>query len=133
MPVPCALVEGTDRDFDTLAGTMQSLFTDRYLEETGFAERYWSEGGQTATVLGDGGTDLHYTDSRFDTYRLLGTDGDTVNFLLVAHYASPQLYEEDESFIQRRDSGDWDYQIEYPVRLVNTPEGWRLEAYTRPY
>ena len=56
-----------------------------------------------------------------------------VNFMLVAHYTSPQLYETDESFIHRRDNGDWDYLVEYPVRLVNTPAGWRVDAYERPY
>lgn len=130
--VPYALVEGADAEYASFARRMRGLFTEEYLEKVRLAERYWDKDGRTAASLGDKGTDIYYTGSEFDTYRLVGTRGDTVDFMLVAHYTSPQLYETDDSFVYRRNTGNWDYLVEYPVRLVNTSEGWRLDAYERP-
>ena len=131
--VEAAVVEGADGDYAALTRKMRGLFTGEYLEKSRFTQRFGVKDGRTTVILGDMGTDIYYTDGAFDTYRLIGAREDAVDFMLVAHYASPQDYETDDSFIYRRDTGNWDYLVEYPVRLVNTPEGWRLDTYERPY
>lgn len=133
IPARCALVEGTDEDYAAFSKKMHALFTGEYLEKVGFSRRYWEQNGQTVAAIGDMGGNIFYCDELPDTYRLLSSSEEAVNFMLVAHYASPQYYETDDSFIYRRDTGNWNYLVEYPVRLVNTPEGWRLDTYERPY
>ena len=57
-----------------------------------------------------------------DTYRLESATNDTVAFALIAHYDRNW----DTSFTPE----DMDvYTIEYPIRLVRTADGWRVDEF----
>lgn len=57
-----------------------------------------------------------------DTYRLESVTDDTVVFALISHY--------DRNWASSFAPDDMDvYTIEYPIRLVRTADGWRVDEF----
>ena len=120
------LYENSYAQFTQLA---QSIFTDHVLEDPQYNldRKFIDYQGQLAVYSGPGGMALPMVEgyTRFvaeaypDTYRLEYRDGEKVEFTLIAHY-----------------DANWDtqepmevYTQEYPIRLVNTSDGWRVDLF----
>ena len=119
------LYENPYSDFTDL---MQRIFTADFIQSLGplYTEKFIDLDGHLATSTDDAlicpmMDDLSRTvmDNCPDTYRLESATDDTVTFTLIAHYGR-----------------NWDtsytmdvYTIEYPIRLVRTADGWRVDEF----
>lgn len=122
------LYENPYSDFTDL---MQRVFTADFIKSLGplYTEKFVDLNGHLATSTDDAllcpmMDDLSRTvmDNCPDTYRLESATNDTVAFALIAHYDRNW----DTSFTPE----DMDvYTIEYPIRLVRTADGWRVDEF----
>lgn len=122
------LYENPYSDFTDL---MQRIFTADFIQSLGplYTEKFIDLDGHLATSTDSALTcpmmdDLSRTvmDNCPDTYRLESMTDDTVVFALIAHYDRNW----DTSFTP--DKMDV-YTIEYPIRLVRTADGWRVDEF----
>lgn len=125
-----ALYENPYTDFTNL---MQSVFTTDFIRRLGplYTEKFIDLDGHLAascdSVLAyPMHDDLSRTvmDNCPDTYRLESVTDDTVVFALISHY--------DRNWANSFAPDDMDvYTIEYPIRLVRTADGWRVDEFHR--
>lgn len=123
-----ALHENPYTDFTNL---MQSVFTTDFIRRLGplYTEKFIDLDGHLATscdsvLARPMHDDLSRTvmDNCPDTYRLESVTGDTVVFALISHY--------DRNWASSFAPDDMDvYTIEYPIRLVRTADGWRVDEF----
>ena len=110
---------------------MQSVFTTDFIRRLGplYTEKFIDLDGHLATSCDSVlacpmHDDLSRTvmDNCPDTYRLESVTGDTVVFALISHY--------DRNWASSFAPDDMDvYTIEYPIRLVRTADGWRVDEF----
>jgi len=125
-----ALYENPYTDFTNL---MQSVFTTDFIRRLGplYTEKFIDLDGHLATSCDSVlacpmHDDLSRTvmDNCPDTYRLESVTDDTVVFALISHY--------DRNWANSFAPDDMDvYTIEYPIRLVRTADGWRVDEFHR--
>lgn len=123
-----ALYENPYTDFTNL---MQSVFTTDFIRRLGplYTEKFIDLDGHLATSCDSVlacpmHDDLSRTvmDNCPDTYRLESVTDDTVVFALISHY--------DRNWASSFAPDDMDvYTIEYPIRLVRTADGWRVDEF----
>lgn len=122
------LYENPYSDFTDL---IQRVFTADFIKSLGplYTEKFVDLGGHLATSTDDTllcpmMDDLSRTvmDNCPDTYRLESATDDTVIFALISHY--------DRNWNTSFTPEDMDvYTIEYPIRLVRTADGWRVDEF----
>lgn len=102
------------------------LFTKEFLLRTEFPQKFKEYNGD---LLADRyssrpmpyGATIHVHEACPDRYRLVKSDENSLEFMLIAHY----------------DRNGWSgeggereiFTIEYPIRMVNTDDGWRLDEF----
>lgn len=115
-------------DFEYL---INRLFTADYLTSLGpiYSEKFIDYNGHLATCgdtdlvrsLLDGVTRLTL-DNYPDTYRLESADNNLVEFTLISHY--------DQNWQSSRNLSEINLStIEYPIRMVQTDAGWRIDEF----
>lgn len=120
-----------ENPYSDFANLIQRVFTADFIKRLGplYTEKFVDLNGHLATSTDDAllcpmMDDLSRTvmDNCPDTYRLESATDDTVAFALIAHYDRNW----DTSFTPE----DMDvYTIEYPIRLVRTANGWRVNEF----
>lgn len=67
------------------------------------------------------GTTIQVNEAYPDTYRLVSSTEDEVTFTLISHYDRNGWNDIDDPMDV--------YTIEYPIRLVDTDSGWRVDEF----
>lgn len=118
-----------ENTYEEYVQRMESIFTRNVLDDPRYSldRKFIDYNGQLACYGGPGGCSMtmvegytRYVAEEYpDTYRLEYRDGEKVEFTLIAHY-----------------DANWDkgesmevYTVEYPIRLVNTAQGWRVDQF----
>lgn len=124
------ILEGENATLEYYEEQLLTVFTPAFLEERGFDWRFISIDGKLAAAdIGIGGNS-ELSDVP-DTFQLISADDNTVEFYRIAHYTIPRDGESTEDYIARR-AVSYDKVGHITVRLVNTEDGWRVDAYGRP-
>ena len=114
---------------------VHTLFTDQCWKErnerSGFPI-YIGHNGRTYYIdasMGGGDHNGHIP----DLYRLEEKTDDTVSFTVIGHYLLRSTYEFQEGETpderDRRVENSFDYTLEFPLQLVLTADGWRLNQF----
>ena len=126
--MPFTLVEGADSDYEAFCQEMLTIFTPECLEQIGFYTSFDNHNGQLA-INGGGYGGNSYKAKQPDTW-VPGTQTDTlVEFTLVGHYIDARPDEDDDAFLARRESLDFDWSESFPIRMVKTADGWRIAEF----
>lgn len=115
-----------DASYDTFSGQIHQIFTDNCLNATDYAIKFIDYDGNVAV---DGwmtdemveGTTIQVNEAYPDTYRLVSNTEDEVTFTLISHYDRNGWNDIDDPMDV--------YTIEYPIRLVDTDSGWRVDEF----
>ena len=115
-----------DVSYNTFSDQIHQIFTDNCLDGTDYAVKFIDYEGSVAVHgwMSDDmveGTTIQVNEAYPDTYRLVSCSEEEVMFTLISHY----------------DRNGWNdiedpidvYTIEYPIRLVNTEAGWRVDEF----
>ena len=102
------------------------LFTKEFLLRTEFPQKFKEYNGD---LLADRyssrpmpyGTTIQVLEGCPDRYRLVKSDENVLEFMLIAHYDRDGWDGEDNEMEV--------FTIEYPIRIVNTDDGWRLDEF----
>lgn len=102
------------------------LFTKEFLLRTEFPQKFKQYNGDLLVDRPSSrpmpyGTTIQVLETYPDRYRLVKSDENVLEFMLIAHY----------------DRNGWNveadkremFAIEYPIRMVNTDDGWRLDEF----
>lgn len=102
------------------------LFTKEFLLRTEFPQKFKQYNGDLLVDRPSSrpmpyGTTIQVLETYPDRYRLVKSDENVLEFMLIAHY----------------DRNGWNveadkremFAIEYPIRMVNTGDGWRLDEF----
>lgn len=117
---------------------VHTLFTDQCWKErnerSGFPI-YIGHNGRTYYIdasMGGGGHNGHIP----DLYRLEEKTDDTISFTVIGHYLLRSTYEFHEGETpeerDRRVENSFDYTLGFPLQLVLTADGWRLNQFASP-
>lgn len=94
----------------------------------GFDVAFINYKGQLAGNSGGVGSNT-YASEQEDTWILESQSEQEVVFSVVGHYINIQPGESMKDFEQREKSGDFDWSERFPIRMVNTAAGWRIDEY----
>ena len=102
------------------------LFTKEFLLRTEFPQKFKQYNGDLLVDRSISrpmpyGTTIQVREAWPDRYRLVKSDENSLEFMLIAHY----------------DRNGWNgeggemeaFTIEYPICMVNTDDGWRLDEF----
>lgn len=112
--------------FNFLEKRVLPLFTKEFLLRTEFPQKFKQYNGDLLVDRPSSrpmpyGTTIQVLETCPDRYRLVKSDENVLEFMLIAHY----------------DRNGWNveadkremFAIEYPIRMVNTDDGWRLDEF----
>lgn len=128
------LYQNTYQEFDDF---VHSIFTDHFLSQDDLTQKFMDSDGRLA-VCDDFDLEQipHYTGYVSDLYPedfcpqqyyLVDSSASQVDFVMVAYYDSHETYENHETY-----SYETMEQVEYPVRMLKTESGWRIDEYHSP-
>ena len=111
---------------DFLQKRVLPLFTKEFLLRTEFPKKFKGYNGdllvdRTSSRPMPYGSTIQVHEAYPDRYRLVKSDGNSLEFMLIAHY--------DRSGWDGEDNEMEVFTIEYPIRMVNTGDGWRLDEF----
>ncbi len=124
------ILEGENATLEYYEQQLLTVFTPAFLEERGFDWRFISVDGRLAAADIGIGSNNELSDVP-DTFQLISADDNMVEFYRIAHYTIPRDGESTEDYIARR-AVSYDKVGHLTIRLVNTEDGWRVDAYVRP-
>ena len=113
-----------DVSYEEFSNRVLTIFTTEFLNRIDYAEKFTNYNGQ---LLVDGwrsndmpyGTTIQVLEAYPDAYRLERQDENGVEFILISHYDRNGW-----------NDGEMDvYTIEYPIRMVRTKNGWRIDEF----
>lgn len=122
------LIEGANRDYNLFCQKMLTIFTPNCLDQMGFDVAFINYKGQLAGNSGGVGSNIYASEQK-DTWILESQSEQEVVFSVVGHYINIQPGESMKDFEQREKSGDFDWSERFPIRMVNTAAGWRIDEY----
>lgn len=113
-----------DVSYEEFLDRILTIFTTEFLNRIDYAEKFTNYNGQ---LLVDGwrsndmpyGTTIQVLEAYPDAYRLERQDENSVEFILISHYDRNGWNDEEMDI----------YTIEYPIRMVNTEDGWRIDEF----
>lgn len=118
-------------DFD---GMVHSVFTHRFWE----SKNIFSDGlpiyrefnGRLGIMDLGRGSGYYYNKSFPDEFRLDRETEKEISFTLIGHY-SPVWPREGETYEERdaRREREYEYTLEFPIRMVLTQDGWRFDEF----
>ena len=102
------------------------LFTKEFLLRTEFPQKFKQYNGDLLVDRSISrpmpyGTTIQVLETCPDRYRLVKSDENVLEFMLIAHYDRDGWDGEDNEMEV--------FTIEYPIRMVNTDDGWRLDEF----
>lgn len=115
-----------DAPYDVFSEQIHQVFTDNCLDTTDYATKFINYDGSVAvhawmTDEMVEGTTIQVNEAYPDTYRPVSSTEDEVTFTLISHYDRNGWNDIDDPMDV--------YTIEYPIRLVNTAAGWRVDEF----
>lgn len=123
-----SLYQNSYEEFSDLA---HSVFTQDYLDSLGplYTEKFVDRDGRLATSTDRGltrgslpGARRPVLENYPDLFRLEYQDEETIEFTLISHY--------DRNWQNYTGEDGMDiYTAEYPIRMVNTDDGWRIDEF----
>lgn len=132
-PTPEDVPEGYqlfEMPYEKFYNRVHTVFTEEYLSGTDFYEKFKEHHGQVISdpwITNDSpeGTTIKVMEAYPDTYRPGRITSDSVEFTLISHY----------------DRNGWDgidnemevYTTGYPIRMIRTADGWRLDEFHTTY
>lgn len=122
------LIEGANRDYNLFCQKMLTIFTPNCLDQMGFDVAFINYQGQLAGNSGGVGSNVYISEQE-DTWILESQSEQEVVFSVVGHYIDMQPGESMKDFEQREKSEDFDWSERFPIRMVNTAAGWRIDEY----
>lgn len=133
IPTPEDVPEGYElyeMPYEKFYNRVHTVFTEEYLSGTDFYEKFKEYNGNVIanvwiTNESPEGTTIKVMETYPDTYRPGRSTSDCVEFTLISHY----------------DRNGWDgidneievYTIEYPIRMIHTGDGWRIDEFHTTY
>ena len=113
-----------DVSFDEFSERIRSIFTDNCLASTNYAIKFKNYNGRVAVHFSlhnemIAGMAICVQEQYPDTYRLVKNTAKEVEFTLISHY------DRDDSVENPLEV----YTIEYPIRMVKTDDGWRIDEF----
>lgn len=136
---PYLLSVGRYQNWEDFDRVVHSLFTDRFWNEVNHTEptsdgdlpRFVSrEDGRLCFLDLEWFQDGSYNEHFPDTFRLEEQTDTSVTFTLIGHYSD--IYPQDGETPEDRDARlvrQYDYTVEYPIKLVLTDGGWRFDQF----
>ncbi len=111
---------------DFLQKRVLPLFTKEFLLRTEFPKKFKGYNGDLLVDRTNSrpmpyGSTIQVHEAYPDRYRLVKSGGNSLEFMLIAHY--------DRSGWDGEDNEMEVFTIEYPIRMVNTDDGWRLDEF----
>ncbi len=132
-PTPEDVPEGYDlydMPYEKFYKRVHTVFTEEYLSGTDFYEKFKDYNGNVIASMGlsnemPEGLTIQVLEAYPDTYRPGRSTSDCVEFTLISHY-------------DRNGWGDIEnemdvYTIEYPIRMIRTADGWRIDEFHTTY
>lgn len=123
-----SLYQNSYEEFSNLA---HSVFTQDYLDSLGplYTEKFVDRDGRLATSTDRGltrdslpGARRPVLENYPDLFRLEYQDEETIEFTLISHY--------DRNWQNYTGEDGMDiYTAEYPIRMINTDDGWRIDEF----
>lgn len=110
--------------FDEFSERIHSIFTDNCLTSTDYAIKFKNYNGRVAVHFSlhnemVAGMTIYVQEQYPDTYRLVKNTPEKVEFTLISHYDRDGSVENPLEV----------YIIEYPIRMVKTDYGWRIDDF----
>ena len=114
-------------DFDA---AVHAVFTDTFWAEKNAYSIYREWEGKLCFLDASRGAGYYYNEYFPDEFVLESQTDSEIDFTLIGHY-SPVWPREGESYEERdaRLAREYDYTLEFPIRMVLTEEGWRFEEF----
>lgn len=123
-------------DWEGFDRYVHTLFTDQCWkdrnERDGYPPIYIGHNGRMYYIdAAMGGND--YNNNFPDLYRLEEKTADSITYTVIGHY-SDYYPREGETYAERdrRVETSFDYTLEFPIQLVLTADGWRLNQFACP-
>ena len=121
------------RDFDTL---IKSVFSQRFWDDRNIIDKeigteiYIEKDKNLYFIEFSRGSGYYFNENFPDEFELLERKDNLITFKLIGHYSS--IWPRDqESSIQRneRRKAEYDYIIEFPIKMILTDDGWRFDEF----
>lgn len=121
------------RDFDNL---IKSVFSQRFWDDRNIIDKeigtkiYIEKDKSLYFIEFSRGSGYYYNENFPDEFELLEKKDNFITFKLIGHY-SPIWPLDQESSIQRneRRKAEYDYVIEFPIKMILTDDGWRFDVF----
>ena len=115
-----------DADYDAFSAQIHMIFTDDCLRNTDYAIKFINYNGKLAVYdfLSNDmveGTTAQVNEAFPNTFRLVSSTDNKVEFMLISHY--------DRNGWNNIDDPMDVYTIEYPIRMIHTDDGWRIDEF----
>lgn len=115
-----------DVNYEDFSNRMLTYFTADFLSRTDYEEKFMNYDGkliahQTLSNNMPYGTTIQVMEAYPDTYRLEKSSTDCIEFSLISHY--------DRNGWNGKDDEMDVYIIEYPIRMIKTENGWRMDEF----
>lgn len=113
-----------DVAYDDFSDQIHQIFTDNCLATTDYTAKFIDYHGSLAVdtwMTNDliEGTTRQVLEDAPDTYRLIRSTEDEMAFTLISHYDRDWNVSADMNV----------FTVEYPIRMVNTASGWRIDEF----
>ena len=118
-------------NFDAM---VHALFTDEFFQSCndsgGLGSIYWEEDGALCFTWGFPGSVLGSNEHFPDTFELVEHTADRISFTVTGHYSNTLPFpDETQEEAQQRLASGYEYTLTFPVTMVRTPAGWRVDQF----
>lgn len=115
-----------DANFYEFSNHIHQIFTDSFLANSDYSVKFIDYAGDVAvnySLKKDMvyGTTIQVNEAFPDTYRLVCSSENNIDFTLISHY-------DRNGWNGQNDSIDV-YTIEYPIRMIKLSDGWRIDEF----
>lgn len=115
-----------DANFYEFSNHIHQIFTDSFLANSDYSVKFIDYDGDVAvnySLKKDMvyGTTIQVNEAFPDTYRLVCSSENSIDFTLISHY-------DRNGWNGQNDSIDV-YTIEYPIRMIKLSDGWRIDEF----
>ncbi len=115
-----------DANFYEFSNHIHQIFTDSFLANSDYPVKFIDYDGDVAVNYSLKkdivyGTTIQVNEAFPDTYRLVCSSENSIDFTLISHY-------DRNGWNGQNDSIDV-YTIEYPIRMIKLSDGWRIDEF----
>lgn len=128
------IAQGRYKNWSDFIAVIQSLFTENFWVAQNEPDNEWvtyrEYDGLLCYIDASKGSGYYYNENFPDEFRLDRQTDQSIEFTLIGHY-SPVWPRNGETPEQRdeRLRREYDYTLEFPIRMVLTNNGWRFDEF----